>query len=169
MLNNTAFKHIDNDETLDRTLDYVSQEIENKFRAERARTLAPGWKMTAGISGEYAKYNNSTKNIVFVPGLGSATVTYSSAFKMAKYGAFVQSSKAMLDNRLTLSGGLRVDGASLLSGKTCLVELGDSSTISLSEGGVGSCEMTAARLGAGDSCVAASDKALRTSGGGAGN
>ena len=115
MLNNTAFKHIDNDETLDRTLDYVSQEIENKFRAERARTLAPGWKMTAGVSGEYAKYNNSTKNVVFVPGLGSATVTYSSAFKMAKYGAFVQSSKAMLDNRLTLSGGLRVDGASLLS------------------------------------------------------
>jgi hypothetical protein len=115
MLNNTAFKHIDNDETLDRTLDYVSQEIENKFRAERARTLAPGWKMTAGISGEYAKYNNSTESVVFVPGLGSATVIYSSAFKMAKYGAFVQSSKAMLENRLTLSGGLRVDGASLLS------------------------------------------------------
>ena len=115
MLNNTAFKHIDNDETLDRTLDYVSQEIENKFRAERARTIAPGWKMTAGLSGEYAKYNNSTQNVIFVPGLGSATVTYGSAFKMAKYGAFVQSSKAMLDNRLTLSGGLRVDGATLLS------------------------------------------------------
>ena len=115
MLNNTAFKHINNDETLDRTLDYVSQEIENKFRAERARTIAPGWKMTAGLSGEYAKYNNSTESVVFVPGLGSATVIYSSAFKMAKYGAFVQSSKAMLENRLTLSGGLRVDGASLLS------------------------------------------------------
>ena len=86
MLNNTAFKHIDNDEALDRTLDYVSQEIENKFRAERARTIAPGWKVTAGLSGEYTKYNNSTQNVIFVPGLGSATVTYSSAFKMAKYG-----------------------------------------------------------------------------------
>ena len=72
-------------------------------------------------------------------------------------------------NGLGLVGGVGDDGASLLSGKTCLVELGDSSTISLSEGGVGSCEMTAARLGAGDSYVAASDKALRTSGGGAGN
>jgi hypothetical protein len=40
MLNNAAFKHVDNDTDLPKTLDYVSQEIENKFRAERFRSGA---------------------------------------------------------------------------------------------------------------------------------
>ena len=33
MLNNSAYKHVNNDVDLSRTLDYLSQEIENKFRA----------------------------------------------------------------------------------------------------------------------------------------
>ena len=70
MLNNAAFKHVDNDTDLPKTLDYVSQEIENKFRAERFRSGAAGWKTSAGVSAEYAKYNNSTKNEVYIPGQG---------------------------------------------------------------------------------------------------
>ena len=113
MLNNAAFKHVDNDTDLPKTLDYVSQEIENKFRAERFRSGATGWKTSAGVSAEYAKYNNSTKNEVYIPGQGSQEVKFASAFQMVKYGAFFQASKAMLSNRLTLSGGARVDGAAL--------------------------------------------------------
>ena len=114
MLNNSAFKHVDNDVDLPRTLDYVSQEIENKFRAERFRSLAGGWKLSGGVSAEYAKYNNSTRNTVFVPEVGSVDVTFGSDFKMAKYGAFAQASRPLLENRLTLSAGMRVDGALLL-------------------------------------------------------
>jgi hypothetical protein len=34
MLNNTAYKYPDNDESRGKTFDYKSQEIENKFRFE---------------------------------------------------------------------------------------------------------------------------------------
>ena len=115
MLNNSAFKHVDNDVTLPRTLDYVSQEIENKFRAERFRAVPGGWKVSGGINAEYAKYNNRTQNSVFVPGEGTVDVSFGSDFKMAKYGAFAQASRPLLDNRLTLSAGVRMDGAVLLS------------------------------------------------------
>ena len=114
MLNNSAFKHVDNDVTLPRTLDYVSQEIENKFRAERVRSLGQGWKVSGGVNAEYAKYNNSTRNTVFVPEVGGVDVTFGSDFKMAKYGAFAQASRPLLDNRLTVSAGMRMDGAVLL-------------------------------------------------------
>ena len=115
MLNNSAFKHVDNDVTLPRTLDYVSQEIENKFRAERFRAVPGGWKVSGGVNAEYAKYNNRTQNSVFVPGEGTVDVSFGSDFKMAKYGAFAQASRPLLDNRLTLSAGMRMDGAVLLS------------------------------------------------------
>ena len=115
MLNNSAFKHVDNDVTLPRTLDYVSQEIENKFRAERFRAVPGGWKVSGGVNAEYAKYNNRTQNSVFVPGEGTVDVSFGSDFKMAKYGAFAQASRPLLDNRLTLSAGVRMDGAVLLS------------------------------------------------------
>ena len=115
MLNNSAFKHVDNDVNLPRTLDYVSQEIENKFRAERFRSLSKGWKFSGGFNAEYAKYNNSTQNVVFVPEVGNVDVSFGSEFKMAKYGAFVQASQTLLENRLTVSGGARIDGAVLLA------------------------------------------------------
>jgi len=44
MLNNEAFKHKDNDESLPLIFNYVSQEIENKFRAEHKLYLDKGWK-----------------------------------------------------------------------------------------------------------------------------
>ena len=114
MLNNSAFKHEDNDVDKRKTIDYVSQEIENKFRAERFRSLPRGWKVSGGVGAEYAKYNNSTRNAVFVPEVGNVDVAFGSDFKMAKYGAFLQASKPLLANRFTLSAGVRVDGAVLL-------------------------------------------------------
>jgi len=114
MLNNTSYKHVDNDVNLPRTLDYVSQEIENKARAERMRSLDNGWKVSGGVSAEYAKYNNATRNVVYLPQVGPQEVAFGSDFKMAKYGAFAQASRALLQNRLTLSGGVRMDGAALV-------------------------------------------------------
>ena len=114
MLNNSAFKHVDNDVDLPRTLDYVSEEIENKFRAERYRILPSGWKVSGGMNAEYTKYNNSTTSVVYVPDVGNVDVSFGSDFKLAKYGAFAQASRPLLDNRLTLSAGLRLDGAVLL-------------------------------------------------------
>ncbi|MEM8889812.1 MAG: carboxypeptidase regulatory-like domain-containing protein, partial [Bacteroidota bacterium] len=59
MLNNRSFKFIDNNEDNEKILDYTSQEIENKLRAEYTGR-AKGFKWNYGINYEYAKYNNST-------------------------------------------------------------------------------------------------------------
>jgi hypothetical protein len=81
------------------------------------------------VSAEYAKYNNATRNTVFVPQVGQQEVVFGSDFKMAKYGAFAQASRALLENRLTLSGGVRVDGAALLDVADDLTDPANSSAL----------------------------------------
>lgn len=106
MLNNRSFKYPGNDESLDPTFDYTSQEIENKFRTEyTARTN--GWKFNAGVNYEYAKYTNETFQV-----LPFETIDFQSELDLHKYGAFAQVSKSLVDNRLTLSLGTRMDGNS---------------------------------------------------------
>ena len=116
MLNNESTKYQDNDDSSEDNLilKYRSQEIENKFRFENTTRMS-GWKLTYGINYEYAKYNNSTYNRVVIPGSGVGpsrvdTVDFSSNLEMNKYGAFVQVSKRLLENRLRVSAGIRVDG-----------------------------------------------------------
>lgn len=111
MLNNEAFKHAKNDESLPLVFDYVSQEIENKFRAEHKLYLDKGWKVNYGGLYEYAKFNNSSEFEQFSFAEDTVTrVSFNSAFDMHKYGAFGQVSKTLLNQRLVLSAGVRVDG-----------------------------------------------------------
>ena len=108
MLNNVSYKHPDNDESKDRVLDYRSQEIENKFRFENNSRFG-SFKIVAGLQGEYAKYNNTTQQKLFANDQ-VINVDYSTDLNIIKYGGFVQASKSLLENRLTLSAGLRADG-----------------------------------------------------------
>ncbi|MBL7817236.1 MAG: TonB-dependent receptor [Saprospiraceae bacterium] len=110
MLDNKAYKYKNNDETLPKIFDYESQEIENKLRAERTTRLGK-WKFLYGVNYEFAKYNNFTfqqRNIVD----SVITINYKSDFTMSKYGGFAQVSRQLADDRLTLSGGFRIDGNS---------------------------------------------------------
>lgn len=110
MLDNRAFKYLDNDESKAENLilDYNSQEIENKFRAER--TLRSGnLKLNYGVNYEYAKYNNRTFNRIFTS-RGAQTINYASDLAFSKYGFFAQASQKFLDERLIASFGLRGDG-----------------------------------------------------------
>ena len=105
MLNNRSFKYDNNDETSEENLllDYRSQEIENKFRAEH--TFRTGdYKFNYGVNYEFAKYNNSTFNRIFTP-QGPQTIDFSSDFSMHKYGLFAQVSRKWMDDRLILSLG----------------------------------------------------------------
>jgi len=113
MLNNISYKYPDNDESLPKILDYSSQEIENKFRYEYV-TKIKGYKITTGLSSEFAKYNNNTyqqrsiQDIVY-------EINYNAEFNLLKYGAFAQVSKKLLEERLSLSLGIRADGNSYSS------------------------------------------------------
>jgi outer membrane receptor for ferrienterochelin and colicin len=111
MLNNEAFKHENNDENLPKTLDYVSQEIENKFRYENSSRIN-GYKIIAGAGGEYAKFNTNTFQQVFIPVAEDTirSIDFGSEIDMFKYHFFAQVSKNFSNDRLILSMGLRSDG-----------------------------------------------------------
>ncbi|MDD2570811.1 MAG: TonB-dependent receptor [Bacteroidales bacterium] len=107
MLNNASYKYPDNDESKPKSLDYNSQEIENKFRFENNTRLGE-FKLIYGLSGEYAKYNNQTQQQIFVGGM-LREISYDSDIDLFKWGAFGQVSKSFFNSRLTGSFGLRMD------------------------------------------------------------
>lgn len=113
MLNNEAYKYPNNDESLPRKLDYKSQEIENKLRAEH--TFRTGkYKVNYGLAYEFVKYNNKTVSLVNTPN-GPIAINYGTDINIQKYGLFAQVSRKLANDRLSLSLGLRLDGNSYSS------------------------------------------------------
>ena len=110
-LQNDAFKFENNDESLPKTFDYTSRETENKLRLEHKLNLANGWKVLVGAGAEYAQFSVGNTGFVFNPLLDSAVrVTQNNGLNIFKYGVFAQSSKTFFNNKVVLSGGLRLDG-----------------------------------------------------------
>ncbi|MBL7903924.1 MAG: TonB-dependent receptor [Bacteroidales bacterium] len=113
MLNNEAYKYENNDESKARTLDYVSREMENKFRYENSSRRGD-YKLIAGGGGEYARYTTTTFQEVFIP-LPDDTlrqINYASEIDLFKYHLFGQLSRNFYEDRLVLSFGIRTDGNS---------------------------------------------------------
>ncbi|MFP4467346.1 MAG: TonB-dependent receptor [Bacteroidales bacterium] len=107
MLRNSAFKYPGNDESMARTLDYASDEIENKFRYERRLSLGP-YTLQTGAGGEYAKFTSDTYQEVFRGG-NADTLSFYSSFDMFRWSVFGQLSRRVMNDRLSLSFGLRSD------------------------------------------------------------
>lgn len=111
MLSNQAFKYPGNDESLARQFDYLSREIENKIRLENTMVRS-GWKINYGAGAEYVKYTNDTYSLLSDPNGNIDTINYNAAIEFVKYGLFGQISKSFLNDRLSISAGLRMDGNS---------------------------------------------------------
>lgn len=123
MLNNGLDKfedRRDNDETA-RTLKVRSREIENKLRVDYNKVIE-GWKVSFGGVTQYVKFQNDfysrllkevrdAKGNVLVP---AVTVNTNAAIDFFKYGVYGQANKSFLDNKLSLSVGLRTDMNSFL-------------------------------------------------------
>jgi outer membrane receptor for ferrienterochelin and colicin len=107
MLSNVAYKFPNNDENLAKTLDYNSQEIENKIRFENNIRYGD-YKFVYMGGVEYAKYFNETKQQVFIQNQ-LTTINYKSNLDLFKFSASAQLSKNFLKERLNLSAGLRTD------------------------------------------------------------
>lgn len=122
MLNNESEKYFQNDDSSEDnlTLRYRSQEIENKFRAEHDLRLGD-FKLNYGINYEYVKYNNSTFNRIFT-GAGPQTINFSSDLDLNRYGLFAQGSRKLLQDRLVLSLGFRMDANDYSSDMSNLLE-----------------------------------------------
>lgn len=110
MLNNGFYKYPDNDESQEKIFDYKSQEIENKFRYE-FDYRKNGFKYVISANLEYAKYNNQTSQQLFLED-SLFYLNYQTDFNMFKYGLSAQASKTILNEKLLVSLGLRVDGNS---------------------------------------------------------
>lgn len=107
MLDNRAFKHVDNDVTKPKTQDFVSREIENKLRYEYTARVGT-WKFSGGAGFEYARYTVSTFNR-FNTTTGVDSIRSSSALDLYIGSLFGQVSKTFFKERLALSLGLRTD------------------------------------------------------------
>lgn len=110
MLRNSAYKYRDNDESdeSNKTLDYTSDEIENKFRFERTILNGP-YKFNIGAGGEYARYYNRTFQKLIAPGNVVRDLRYETSLDLFKGSLFGQVTRSLLADRLTLSLGLRFD------------------------------------------------------------
>ncbi|MFO7999405.1 MAG: TonB-dependent receptor [Bacteroidales bacterium] len=119
MLRNTAYKHPGNNEGLPRSLDYLSDEIENKFRFERLLNAGEN-RIRFGLGGEYARYLSDTYQEIFVFDQ-LQTIDFDSSLDLFKWSLFVQGSRKFLDQRLGVSFGLRADASSFASSTSNLI------------------------------------------------
>lgn len=108
MLRNANFKYANNDVNLPRVFDYISDEIENKFRFEQnfpSGTLKFLW----GAGLEYARYTNETFRKLF---LNNQLIdfNYNTELNLWSYQAFGQASSEFFDNALKLSLGVSFIG-----------------------------------------------------------
>lgn len=113
MLNNSIVKYKNNDESdpSNLNLKIISREIENKFRVENTARIK-GWKYTLGVGGEISKYTNDSYSKIFVPNVGQQIVDFDAKLVFAQYSAFGQASRSIFNERLDISIGARLDGAS---------------------------------------------------------
>ncbi len=111
MLNNRSFKYANNDESSKENLifDYLSQESENKFRAENS-IFGTGYTVKYGVNYEYSRYLIENFDRATLSSTGQV-IDISSISNFNSYGAFVSGSKTFDGERLLLTGGIRMDGS----------------------------------------------------------
>ncbi len=110
MLDNKATKYYRNIETPANLLTrYHSQESENKIRVDRNFRLGD-FQLSAGTNVNFARYFNDSDLRIITQG-GPVIDNYLSDLNLTQYGFYLQGSRKLLDNKLELSGGLRIDGS----------------------------------------------------------
>ncbi len=110
MLNNTAFKYQNNDESdpANKILDYSSQEIENKFRVEEYYDLKNDVQVSYGLQYSYVKYYVNTFNKISTPD-SIFIADFNSYLPFNTYGLFAQVNKGFWNKKLIMSLGVRTD------------------------------------------------------------
>lgn len=115
-LNNSQNKYLNNIKAdTNRILDYLSGEGEIKARYERTIIGDKGLRIVYGAGYEYVHYRNSTFKRIYYGGSGN-DINYNTNLKIGKFSIFGQVSKSYLDEKLSLSLGIRSDANSYSSG-----------------------------------------------------
>jgi outer membrane receptor for ferrienterochelin and colicin len=121
-LDNSNVKYLENDESSEnnKILDYHSQEIENKIRLENNLRLGI-FKLNMGANIDFSTYTNTTLQRRFYQG-GIQEVNYDTSLDLIKWGLFAQASHSFLQERLSLSMGLRADATNYSSSMNNLLK-----------------------------------------------
>lgn len=108
-LNNASEKYFDNDDSdpSNKTLDYLSNEIETKLRIENTNRFK-SWKLNYGLNTDLITYTNDTYQKRFYGGQ-QVEINYSTDLDLIKWGMFTQVSRGFLADVLILSLGIRFD------------------------------------------------------------
>ncbi|UOE39796.1 TonB-dependent receptor [Chryseobacterium suipulveris] len=110
MLDNKATKYYRNIEVSDNLLlDYHSKEAENKIRIDRNFRLGD-FQLSSGTNVNFANYFNRS-NLRIITQNGPALDNYLSEMNLSQYGFYLQSATKLLDNKVEISGGFRIDGS----------------------------------------------------------
>ena len=102
-----------------RTLKLNSQEIENKLRFDINKFIGD-WKFSAGAMAQYVKYNNQTFSRIRSEIRDSSgqivqpevVANFATDIAFYKFGLFGQLNRTLLNDRLSVSLGIRADGNS---------------------------------------------------------
>lgn len=119
----TRFEDGLRDDPTKQTLASKSQEIENKLRVSVTK-FKDKWTLSYGATAQYVKYNNNFSSIlqktitdnngnVLQPAI---SINFGTKIDFAKYGLFGQVSHRFLDNKLSVSLGIRTDGNTFTEG-----------------------------------------------------
>lgn len=122
-LDNRQYKYRENDDSSpdNKIFDYKSTEAENKMRYEYDMGIGR-FSMRVGGGLNYAVYTNQTLRQDFVEGLGPVTLDYNSEIDMLSYNLFAQAARTFVNNRLSVSFGLRADANNFSSEMSNLLD-----------------------------------------------
>lgn len=99
-----------------------ARETENKLRVDIAQTFS-GWKISYGAGAQLVDYFNNSfvrRRAEIRDTLGNIIqpadiFSYTTSLNFARYGLYVQAGKRFLDQRFSISAGIRSDGNSFLN------------------------------------------------------
>ncbi len=117
--NNNIIKYLQNNKPSSDEITYhvVSNEIENKLRWNVTKSFLQ-WKLSYGLSAQWATYNNETYNLIsneIINSSGQLIVPRteyrfrSPLEHLSKFGAYYQVGRRFLNDRIGLSVGIRSD------------------------------------------------------------
>lgn len=117
--NNNLQKFEDNENptAANQTLDFVSNEIENKLRFD-VNKFNNGWKFSYGVSAQLVEFQNRTNALIQKEVTDSTNTVLQPEIRLNfsspinpffRFGTFVQIGKRILNDRLGISGGVRTD------------------------------------------------------------
>lgn len=108
MLRNKNFKYENNDESLPKTSDYLSDEAENKLRFERDYPYST-IKLKVGAGVRYSHYTNDTYRKLFYNN-AVYDLNYNTELNLFGYQVFAQASDEYFNDKLKLSMGISMVG-----------------------------------------------------------